>query len=436
MIRYAITFWALICASSAQAAIDIQQVTSPAGITAWVVPDDSIPFVAVEILFRGGAALDLPDKRGATYLMTALLEEGAGDLDAQAFQTQREGLAARFQFDAGDDTIAVSAQFLVENQDQALALLRKALSVPRFDAAALERVRAQVLAGIASDAKDPDTMAASAFYAAAFGDHPYGTAVEGSAASVAALGVDDLRDAHRRALTRDRVYVAVVGDIALDAVGAMLDDLLGDLPATGPDAPPDAAYDLAGGVSVIPYDVPQSVAFFGHQGLPRDHPDFFAAFIINHVLGAGGFESRLMQEVRDKRGLTYGIRTGLVPKFHADLLVGTVASSNETIAQAIAVTRDEWDRLARDGMDAAELARAKTYLTGEYPLRFDSNAAIAGIMVGMQITGLSPDYVINRNDYINAVTLDDINRVAASLLRAQDLHFVVVGQPSGLDSAP
>lgn len=434
MLRILIAFCLTVVATTARAETDIKQVTSPDGIAAWVVEEPSIPFIAVEIRFRGSASLDLPGKRGATNLMVGLLEEGSGDMTAQAFQTALDALATSFSFRASDDTLSISARFLTENKDEALGLLRQALVDPTFEQDALDRVRAQVLSGIASDAKNPNDIAGAAFDAAAFGDHPYGSAIDGTVESVNALTRDDMFEAHRNALTRDRLYVAVVGDITADAVGTMLDGLLGELPAEGSPLPQDVAFGLKGGVTVIDYDTPQAVALFGHRGIKRDDDDFFAAFIINHVLGAGGFESRLMTEVREKRGLTYGIGTYLVPKYHTEMILGTVASSNATIAEAIAVTRDEWRRMATEGLTAEELAVAKTYLTGEYPLRFDGNSEIAEIMVGMQMIGLSPDYVVNRNDFVEAVTLEDINRVAAELLQPDDLHFVVVGKPEGLET--
>lgn len=423
-----------ILATTARAEIDIKEVTSPGGINAWVVEEPSIPFVALELRFRGGASLDLPGKRGATNLMTALLEEGSGDMAAQEFQATLEDLAASLSFRAFDDSIAVSARFLTENKEDVIALLRQALIEPRFDQDALERVRAQVISGIASDEKSPNAIARSAFNAAAFGDHPYGSTTDGTVESVNALTRQDMFDAHRNALVRDRLYVSVVGDTTAETVGALLDDLLGELPVEGPPLPENVAFGLEGGITVVDFETPQAVAFFGHSGIKRDDEDFFAAFVVNHVLGAGGFESRLMTEVREKRGLTYGISSFLVPKFHAEMMLGTVASSNETIAEAIDVTRDEWARMAAEGMTAEELAVAKTYLTGEYPLRFDGNAEIAKIMVGMQMIGLTPEYVVNRNDFVNAVTLEDANRVAAALLRPEDLHFVVVGKPVGLEN--
>lgn len=433
MIRtFALTLICAVAGSIASAAIDIKEVTSPGGIQAWMVEEPTIPFAALEIRIRGGASLDAPGKRGAVNLMMGLIEEGAGDLDARAFQAKREELAASFRFRAYDDTLSISAEFLSENRTEALVLLREALVNPRFDQTAIDRVRAQVLTGLASDEKDPNRIAGAFFDQAAFGDHPYGTNMDGTVDSVNALTRDDIIAAHQATFTRDRIYVGAVGDITADELGPILDALLGDLPASGPPLPADVDFGLEGGVTVIDYNTPQAVALFGHAGIERDDDDFFAAYILNQVLGAGGFESRLMEEVREKRGLTYGIRTFLVPKNHAEMILGSVASSNATIAEAIDVTREEWDRMATDGMTADELATVKTYLTGEYPLRFDGNGEIAGILVGMQMIGLPPDYVINRNDYIEAVTLEEVNRVASELLDAEALHFVVVGQPEGL----
>ena len=433
MLRILLTACFVLAASIASAT-EIKEVTSEGGINAWVVEEPSIPFTALEIRMRGGASLDLPDKRGAVNLMMALIEEGSGDMDARAFQTKLDALAASFSFRAYDDTMSISARFLTENKDEVLALLHQALSAPRFDQDAIDRVRAQVLSGIASDAKSPNRIASTYFDNAAFGNHPYGSSIDGTVESVNALTQADMFEAYRNTLTRAEIYVSAVGDITADEIGPMLDTLLGDLPAEGPPAPPHVDFGLKGGLTVIPYETPQSVALFGHRGITRDDDDFFAAYILNEILGGSGFESRLMNEVREKRGLTYGIRSYLVPKFHAEMWIGQVASGNAAIAEAIQVTRDVWTDLATNGATPEELATMKTYLTGEYPLRFDGNAEIADIMVGMQMIGLPTEYVINRNAYIEAVTLEDLNRVAKELLHPDELHFVVVGQPVGLES--
>ena len=420
-------------AAVARAEVPITEVTSPGGIKAWLVEEHSIPFVALELRFRGGASLDAPGKRGAVNLMTALIEEGAGNLDAQGFAEAREALAASYSFRASDDSIAISSEFLSENREASVDLLRQALIHPRFDPDAVERVRAQVLSGLKSDEQDPETIAGHTYNALAFGDHPYGSARDGTLASVAALTRDDILAAHAATLARSGIYVGAVGDITPQELGLLLDKLLGDLPASGAALPGRADYLLKGGVTVVPFDTPQSVIVFGQTGITRDDPDFFAAYILNEVLGGGRFGARLMTEVREKRGLTYGISTFLAPMDQAELMMGQVNSANEKVAAVIDVVRAEWLKIAQ-GITADELAKAKTYLTGSYPLRFDGNGPIADILVGMQMDGLPIDYIKTRNAQVEAVTLDDVARVAARLIQPDQLHFVVVGQPVGVVS--
>lgn len=416
------------------AAVEIQEVTSPEGFEAWLVEEHSIPFVALEIRFKGGASLDPEGKRGAVNLMTGLIEEGAGDMDARAFIEARDELAASFSFDVHDDALSVSARFLTENRDEAVALLREALVNPRFDEEAVERVRAQVLSGIRSELNDPNRIAGHAFDKLAFGDHPYGSARDGTLESVAALTRDDMVAAHKAVLAKDRVYVGAAGDITAEELGGIIDTLLADLPETGAPMPETAELSLTGGVTLVPFETPQSVTLFGHVGIDRDDPDFFAAYVANEIFGGGGRQSRLSDEVREKRGLTYGVGTFLADYDYADLLLGQFASANDRMAEAIEVVRQEWERISNEGVTEAELEEIKTYLTGAYPLRFDGNGPIARIMVGMQMQGLTPDYINTRNDKVNAVTLDDVKRVSARIYRPEDLRFVVVGQPDGVDN--
>jgi len=432
MKRFVVASLMMLMAFPVWAEVKIKEVTSPSGIEAWLVEESSIPFVALEIRFSGGASLDAPGKRGAINLMTALLNEGAGDLDAREFARAAEALAASFSYDVGDDSLAISARFLTENRDEAAALLRATIKQPRFDADAIERVRAQVIANIQSDAKDPNDLAGEAFSVLAYGDHPYGSSLSGTEGSVAALTRDDLLAAHRAIFARDRLYVSAVGDISADDLGALVDALLADLPETGAPLPQPVDVSISGGVTIVDFDNPQSVALFGHKGIKRDDDDFFAAYVMNQILGGGSFESRLMTEVREKRGLTYGVYSYLLPKDYAATYMGSVASANDRIAQSIEVIRDEWTRMATEGATEQEVADAKTYLTGAYPLRFDGNGPIANIMAAMQMQGLPIDYIATRNAQIEAVTVDDVNRVASELLSPDNLRFVVVGRPVGI----
>lgn len=422
----------LAFATPLHAEINIQPVTSPGGIKAWLVEDHGIPFTALEIRFKGGTSLDAPGKRGAVNLMTALIEEGAGDLDSQGFAAARDGLAASFQFSSDQDGVSVSSHFLTENRDQALALLHDALTKPRFDQVAVDRVREQVLSGLRADAKDPGAIAANLARARSFGSHPYGTDGSGTIESVTALTRDDIVQAFKDAIARDRITVAAAGDISAAELGVVLDKLLADLPATGAPQPGPATLQVKGGITVQPFPGPQSMIIFGQGGMKFSDPDYFAASLLNEILGGGRFSARLMTEVREKRGLTYGVSTSLAAYDHAEVLMGQFQASNEKVAEAIKVIRDEWAKIAEDGVTAEELANAKTYMTGAYPLRFDGNDTIASILVGMQDLGLPPDYPKTRNARVDAVTLEDVKRVAARLIKPDDLHFIVVGQPTGV----
>ncbi|KRS13597.1 zinc protease [Roseovarius atlanticus] len=422
----------MFAALPARAEVDIKEITTAGGIDAWLVEDHSIPFVALELRFRGGTSLDAPGKRGAVNLMTGLLEEGAGDLDARAFSRAADTLAASFSYDAGPDSLGVSARFLTENRDESVALLKDTLVNPRFDDEAIERVRAQVVSIIQSDAKDPQEIASASFASLVYGDHPYGSDENGTVETVTALTREDIVAAHADTIARDRLYVSAVGDITAEELSALLDSLLSDLPEKGAPLPEDATLNLPGGIKVVDYDTPQSVALFAQPGLEREHPDFFAAFVLNHILGGGGFESRLMTEVREKRGLTYGVYSYLADRDDAQLWMGSVASANDRVAEAVEVISAEWTRIRENGVTQEELDDAKTYLTGAYPLRFDGNATIANIAVGMQMDGLGTEYIANRNDMVNAVSLEDINRVARERLAPEKLTFVVTGQPVGL----
>ncbi|MBK4214497.1 insulinase family protein [Paracoccus caeni] len=432
MIRAAIALCFAVLAVPAHA-IEIQEVTSPGGIKAWLVEDDTIPFVALDFDFSGGASLEAPGKRGAINLMMATLEEGAGKRDATEFAQALEDLGAELSFDVSDDSMSVNMRALTENRDQAAALLAEALTQPRFDEDAVDRVRAQVQAIIRSEATDPNSIAAKEMARQAWGDHPYATSINGTAESVASLTRQDLVAAKNRVLARDRVFVGAAGDISPEELGLLLDKILGGLPEEGTaPLPEQAELQLTPGVTVIDWDSPQTVVAFAGPGLPIDDPDYFAALVADHILGGGGFSSRLMDEIREKRGLTYGVGTALATGIYGQTWQGGMAGSNATTGQAIDLIRQEWDRMARDGVTEQELNDAKTYLTGEYPLRFNGNGRIAAILAGMQLIDLPADYVNNRNAKVEAVTADDVKRVSERLLNADDLRFVLVGRPEGI----
>ena len=413
------------------AATEIQEITSPSGIKAWLVEDHTIPFTALNLAFRGGASLDAPGKRGAINLMTHTLEEGAADMDATGFATATEALGARISFDVGDDVLTVSSQLLSENRDEAAALIGAALSKPQFADDAVARVKGQILSLIRSEETDPNSIAQTALAKSVWGAHPYGSSINGTAESLAPLGSQDMIEAKNRVIARDRVIVGAAGDITPEELGLLIDKILADLPEAGTaPLPEQAAFNPAAATEVIDWDSPQTVVAFALPGLKMSDPDYFAAFVADQILGGGGFSSRLMEEIREKRGLTYGVSTSLVNGVYGQSWMGGMSSSNASVAEGVEILQAELARMA-EGVTDKELADAKTYLTGEYPLRWDGNGKIAGILAGMQLIGLPIDYPQTRSAKIEAVTAEDVARVAAERLTSDQLHLVLVGRPEG-----
>lgn len=414
-------------------AMKIEHVKSPGGLEAWLVRETKVPLLALRFAFEGGSAQDPAGKEGAANFMASTLDEGAGDLDALAFQTRMEELAMRLSFDDGRDSLYGSFETLSANRAEALKVLKLAVNQPRFDAEAVERIRKQILSNLAFAARDPDRVADKAWYAAAFPGHPYGRPATGTPESVAAIGAADLKAFHKRVFARDNLKVVAVGDITAAELGALLDDVFGGLPAKAGLTPVARAAPTAGGkLDVVEMDVPQSVAIFGLGAMARKDPDFMPAFVLNQILGGGGFASRLMEEVREKRGLAYSVYSYVAPFRHASIFAGGVATKNEEIGQSLDVIKGELKRMADDGPTPTELANAKSYLTGSYALRFDTNAKIANQLLGILQEDLGIDYVDRRNKEIEAVTLDDVKRVAKRLLKADDLIVTVVGKPKNL----
>lgn len=413
--------------------VDIQRVVSPGGIEAWLVQDDFVPIVSIRVGFFGGSNLEDPGKEGTAQLVSSLLDEGAGDMDARAFQNRLEDHAIRLGFSAGRDRFYASLTTLTENQDEAFNMLRLALTEPRFDDDAIERMRRQLLSGIAQGDRDPDTIAARAWWAAAFPDTPYGRPSTGTAESVSALTVDDLRAFHSRLNRRD-MRIGVAGDIDPETLGHLLDRTFLGLPADGPAYAPAEVEPAGGGETiVVQHPNAQSVVIFGSQGIDYADPDYMAAMVMNSVLGGGNFASRLMDVVREDYGLAYYVNSGLAVLDGASIFQGSVGTENARVAQSLALIRSEIARMRDDGVTEQELEDTKRYLTGAFALGFDSNSSIASRLTFYQLEDLGIDYINTRNDRINAVTLEDVDRVAARLLDPDNLLVVVVGQPEGLE---
>ena len=408
----------------------IQQVISPKGIKAWLVEDHSIPLMALQFAFKGGATQDPKGKEGLANFLTTVLDEGAGDIKSKEFQAQLDEFAISIDFDASRDAFDGNLKTLTRNRDKAVHLMRLALNKPRFDKKAVERMRDQLLTGLKFAAKDPNKIASRTWFKTAFGDHPYARSVKGSTTSLKSITAKDLESFRRKVFSRETLKIGVVGDITADQLAVVLDELFGDLPEKSDLVTIAEIPKLKGPVrEVITMDNPQSVALFGHQGIKREDKDFIPAYVLNYILGGGGFASRLMEEVREKRGLAYSVYSYLYPLDHGALFMGGVATKNDALEKSLEVITNELTRLAQEGPSAKELENAKRYLTGSYPLRFDTSSKIASQLLWIQMDDLGIDYIDTRNKMVDDVTLEQINAVAKRLLRPDNMIITIVGNP-------
>ncbi len=416
-------------------AMKIQTIKSPGGIEAWLVEEHAVPMMAMRFAFEGGSSQDPTGNEGLANFLSAMLDEGAGDLKSREFQERMEEISMRMRYEDSKDAFYGNFETLTANRDEAAKLLKLAINTPRFDTDAVERIRQQLQAALAYAARNPEKVALNEWYAVAFEGHPYARPSAGTEETVAKITGDDLEGYRKRIFAKDTLKVVAVGDINAEQLGALLDEVFGDLPATADLIAVSKTSPVAGGrEKVVEMNVPQSVAVFGLGAMERKDPDFIPTFVLNHILGGGGFASKLMEEVREKRGLAYSVYTYVYPYQHTSIFSGSVATRNEAIGESLDVIREEFKQMAENGPTQTELDNAKKYLIGSYPLRFDTNAKIASQLLGLRMDDFGPEYIDNRNDMMAAVTLDDVKRVAKRLLDTDDLIVTIVGKPSLKDA--
>jgi len=427
----------LVCLPSLAGAVDIKPVTTPLGLKAWLVQDKSAPVVALAFSFAGGTASDPAGQGGVTNLMATLLTDGAGTLGMQAYRQRQEDAAASVSFSASLDRLNGNLRVLSANRDEGFELLRLALVQPRFDADMVEQRRAQIVAALNQANQRPASVAARTLMETEFAGHPYAGDPDGTVDDVKRLSPQNLKQRAASLLMRNGLIVAAVGDIEEAELGRLLDRVFGALPLGAPPVlPPDWQLPAKARTVVVERPVPQSTALMGLPSITRDDPDWYAALLLNHILGGGGQQSRLFTEVREKRGLAYGASSSLRSYRKAGLLVLSTASANERIAEAIRIVRGEVARLHNEGPTEAEFANAKTYLSGALALSLDSSSAIASLLHSMQVDNLPPDHLSRRTNLINAVKIDDVRRLARRLLREDVMTTVVVGKPVGVTADP
>ncbi len=422
---------ALLSTASAQTGNNrIERIVTPGGIELWHVRDNTLPMISLEFSFNGGTAQDPLGKPGIAYISAALLDEGAGSLDARMFQEQLEERAISLSFSTDRDALRGSLKTLTENRDKAFEMLRLALTVPRFDAAEVDRVKAATLAVLRRRSTNPSNIAGERWFARAFPNHPYGQPQQGTVESIPLITIDDLRAHHVNVAARSGLKIASVGAIDGKELAALIDKTFLPLPAKAKlKTIPEVAPQALGEREIVDLDVPQTVITLGGIGIKRNDPDFIPAFVLNHILGGGTFSSRLYREVREKRGLAYSVYSYLAPLAHSGIFMGGVSTRNDRAAETLSIIVEEIRRLAAEGPSDDELAKAKSYLIGSYPLRFDTSGKVAGQLLEIQMENLGIDYIDRRNGLVEAVTIADVRRAAGRFLKDAGLLVTLVGRP-------
>jgi zinc protease len=416
-----------LLSTPSHAAAKIQHLVSPGGIEAWFVQDSTVPLIAMEYAFGGGATQDPADKPGVGNMVSDLLDEGSGDLDSTTFHERLDRRAIELSFGSSRDVFRGSLRMLKDNKDEAFDLLRMSLTSPHFDSTDVERIRTQIMSGLRSDTSNPGALASRKFLEIAFGDHPYGRLSSGTLESIPKIDIADLKDYVRRVLARDTLKIAVVGDVDTATLGKLLDRTFGGLPAKASLTPvPDVEAVMPPQRAYIPLDVPQTMVTFGGPGIRRHDPDFMAGYVVNHILG-GGSSSRLYREVREKRGLAYSIYESLLWMDHSALFVGNTGTRADRAGETVDAIDREVRRLAEDGPTQQELDEAKSYLKGSQMLALDTSSKLASALLQYQLDRMPIDYIEKRNAIVDAVTLDDA-RNAARRLWGRGLLTVIVGR--------
>jgi zinc protease len=411
--------------------MDVQSVTSPGGISAWLVEDYSEPMFSLRFAFPGGSAQDPPGKEGLGNFLTLLLGHGAGNLNAVEFARAVADLAIKVQFTPGPDALGVSIEALSETRNEVAELVGLALARPRFEHETVERVRRRLLSFHGREARGPRLVADHEWIAVAFAGHPYARKGAGTPESVSAITVADLETYHRRLFAKDHLKVVAAGDITTDELGEFLDRLFGELPAKAELTDVPALPEVLGGrLRVAELNVPQSVVTFGTRVVSYDSPDYISAFVLCRILGGSSTTSTLGREVRSKRGLAYEVRAWLEHWGRVAVLRGRVSSRNDAVGESLDIVRAEMQRLTDGEISQDELDAAKRYLIGHRPLVFESTPKIASQLLSRAMAGFSIDHFNGGRDFIADVTLDDVKRVAKYLLDPENLIVSIAGSPA------
>ena len=414
----------------------VERSVLPSGIRLLVIRQPHLPMVVVSALVDAGSRYDAPGKEGAASLTSTLLSEGTEKRSAAEIHDAVDFLGARLSAGAGDDYATVSLTVLKKDLVQGFDLFADVLLHPKFAKAEFTRKREEALAELEAEEQNPGSIADHAFRKTLYGSGPYRAEPGGWKEAVAKLSIADVKRFYRAAYQPQRTILVVSGDVTVDEMTELCERALGawkgetvEMTAPAPTKPPPAS------VIRIDRDLSQANLVWGHEGTTRDNSDWYSIQVMNYILGGGGFSSRMMNSIRIEAGLAYSVSSYFVPGKLPGSFQVVLQTKSATTAEALRRLRDEVERIRSQPVSDEELAAAKRYLTGSFPLRFDSNGEMVGFFSQVEFYGLGLDYPERYDGLINSVTKDDVLRVAQKYLLPDQALVVVVGKQADIHLA-
>lgn len=409
-------------------ALDVKKTQLPNGLIVLHSENHNLPIVMVTLIVKAGQMHEPEEKAGTAHLVAELLTEGTKSRSSKDISEQIDFIGASLDASAGADFTTLSLSVLKKDLGKGFELFADVLLKPGFPENELGRVRERIKGFLRQQEEDPSFLAGRAFKREIFGRHPYGRLTEGSPMTLDLIARDDLIRYHADYYLPNNSILSISGDLTSDELSALLAEHLGGWEIGGlPEKRALAVEDRRMKTVIkIDKDLTQANIILGHVGISRENPDYYAVSVMNYILGGGGFSSRLMQSIRDKMGLAYDVHSYFASfKESGQFQVG-VQTKNESASVAIEEIRNQLQRIRKEHVSDEELSEAKAYLTGSFPRRLDTNRKIADFLASVEFFRLGENYVTKYADYINAVTKEDVLRVAQKYLDPENHILVVV----------
>ena len=414
--------------AKAAGGVEIQELKSEKGLKVLLVEDYTVPLVAMAFSFKGGTTQDEKGFEGTAQMLTTMLDEGAGELDSQELQRKLDDVGVRYRFSAARDTFSGSMKSLIDNLDESAELMANMINEPRFDEEPFARMMGVAVQGLKREETNPSALSAKAMRETIFENHPYRRPPKGTLETVKAITPEVLRRYHERIFAKDNLTIGIVGAVNAEDAKKLVDRIFAQLPPTSELGEVAEFTIKTGEEKHVEFNVPQTTITLALNGMKRNDPDFYAAVLVNHILGGRGFDSRLFNEVREKRGLAYGAYSALATFDHGGMIQAGSATGKERANETIKIISEELKRMADEGPTQEELENAKKYIIGAYGVQnLDTSDKIASVLVAVQEAKLGTDYIKKREGYLGSVTIEDAKRVSERLY-GEVPTLITVGQ--------